>query len=271
MPIALLDHRACLRLTGPDVRPFLQGLITQDIDLLDQAPAIYAAMLTPQGKYLFDFFLVRGGDSAILLETEAARLPQLMQRLTMYRLRAKVEIADISASRRVLAGWGGSPMPDGGFADPRLPGLGWRLIAAAGTDTAADATADDYDRHRLALGVPDASRDIEIEKTLILEANIDALGGVSFKKGCYVGQELTARMKHRGNIRRRLLPVRAEGSLPPPGTALTADGRAVGELRSGQDGHAMALIRLEDLDKAPFRAEGARITPVIPDWLAGHI
>lgn len=267
MPVADLPDRACLRLTGPDLRSFLQGLITQDIAVLDQAPALYAAMLTPQGKYLYDFFLVQDGDG-LLLDGERATLPDLIKRLTMYKLRAKVDIADLSTSHRVLAGWGDAKMPEGGITDPRLPALGWRLIASQDTALSVDASAEAYDTHRLALGVPDASRDIERDKTLILEANIDALNGVSFAKGCYVGQELTARMKHRGNIRRRLTPVRIDGPTPPPGTALTADGKAVGDLRSVRGDQGIAMIRLEDLDKAPFDAEGARVTPVMPDWLA---
>lgn len=267
MPVAFLPERACLGLTGPDLRPFLQGLITQDIAVLDQAPALYAAMLTPQGKYLYDFFLVNDSDR-LLLDGERATLPDLIKRLTMYKLRAKVDIADLSASHRLLAGWGDAAMPAGAFADPRLPALGWRLIAGADATIPANASAEDYDAHRLALGVPDASRDIERDKTLILEANIDVLNGVSFAKGCYVGQELTARMKHRGNIRRRLTPVRIDGATPPPGTELMANGKAVGSLRSARGEQGIAMIRLEDLDKAPFDADGARVTPVMPDWLA---
>ena len=268
MPVAFLPDRACLRLTGSDLRTFLQGLVTQDIAVLDQAPALYAAMLTPQGKYLYDFFLVSDGGSMVL-DGERVTLPDLIKRLRMYKLRAQVAIDDLSASHGVLAGWGNAAMPAGAFTDPRLPALGWRLIVSADAPTPpADASAEDYDAHRLALGVPDASHDIERDKTLILEANIDALNGVSFVKGCYVGQELTARMKHRGNIRRRLVPVHIDGTAPPTGTALMADGKDVGSLRSARGAYGIAMIRLEDLDKAPFEADGARLTPVLPDWLA---
>jgi folate-binding protein YgfZ len=268
MPIAKLENRACLRLSGPEVRSFLQGLITQDIEKLTPATPVYAAVLTPQGKYLHDFFLIEQEDG-IYLDGERARLADLERRLMMYRLRAKVEIENIADEFDVYALWG-EPAEDraGAYQDPRLDALGKRLIHPKG-DAAPEGlvSADDYDRHRLSLGVPDGSKDIEVEKTLILEANIDLLNGVSFTKGCYVGQELTARMKYRGKVRRRLIPVTVDGPLPAPGSAISHDGKNIGDIRSGREDRALAYLRIEDLEKAPFQSGEATLKPEIPDWL----
>jgi tRNA-modifying protein YgfZ len=296
----VLERRGVLRLGGPDVRKLLQGLVSNDVDRLAPDRALHAALLTPQGKYLFDFLLHERGD-AILLDGELERLPALVQRLTMYRLRAQVAIENVSEELAVLAAFGadaaarlGLP-PDAGAArvegdaalavDPRLAELGVRVVLPRGQVDAfaaahglAPAPFAGYDRHRLELGVPDGSRDLVVEKSILLESGFEELNGVSFAKGCFVGQELTARTKHRGLIKKRLVPVRAEGPLPAPGTPVTRGGRDAGEMRSGADGGVglggigLALLRLEQLTpgaaaNGPLLAGEVALTPAPPIWL----
>jgi folate-binding protein YgfZ len=285
---ARLPDRGVLSVGGADARPFLQGLLSNDVDRLSPERAVYAALLTPQGKYLFDLILVDRGD-AIWLDVEAARRAELLQRLTMYRLRARVVLADVSDDLAVVAiGTPGVPFDlrepgscaplDGGvvLADPRLVALGQRAIlprhAAASTLAAlglVERDSERYERLRLELGVPAPPHDLVVQRSLLLESNFEELHGVSFSKGCYVGQELTARTKHRALVRKRLLPVRIEGPLPPPGTPLLLDGREAGEMRSGQGDRGIALLRLEALgDGTPtLTAGGSRVTPVWPAWL----
>jgi folate-binding protein YgfZ len=179
-----------------------------------------------------------------------------------------VALRDASAEFAAHAGWGGAPLPDGAIAapDPRLPEAGWRALAAA--PLPADATADEYDRHRLSLGLPDGAPDMEREKSVLLEGGFDELSGVSWTKGCYMGQELTARTKYRGLLKRRLFPVSIEGRAPPPGTPVTRDGAEVGEMRSARDGLGLALLRIEAAEAgASLRCAEATLTPRIPGWM----
>jgi tRNA-modifying protein YgfZ len=274
---AMLQSRAVLNVSGPDARSFLQGLVTNDMNRVSRERALYAALLTPQGKFLFDFFIVE--DDGFWLDCAADRAADLKKRLTMYKLRADVKISD-EADLAIAAVAGAAPpgLPAqaepgqawpvcGGvaFADPRLIELGFRLIApriqleadiaAAGVPVADEAA---YDRHRLALGIPEGGVDIEPDKSFLLESNFDELHGVDFRKGCYVGQELTARTKHRGTIRKRLIPVNVSGPLPAPGTPVTAGEVTLGEVRSGRGGRALALIRLDRYETA--RTSGERLT-----------
>jgi hypothetical protein len=228
--------------------------------------AIWAALLTPQGKWLADFFLIATGD-VLLLDLEAAQLPMLIQRLSRFRLRAKVALRDASADWRVYAAWGEGAPPEGLTArDPRLPEAGWRVLAPAGLPT--NASAEDYAAHRLALGLPDGSKDMEAEKSVLLEGGFDELNGISWTKGCYMGQELTARTRYRGLLKRRLVPVAIEGPAPERGTPImTPDGAEAGEMRSSQGAQGLALLRLEWLDKGALAAGGARLTPQPPSWM----
>ena len=225
---AVLEDRGVLEIAGADRTAFLQGLVSNDVTRLAPARALYAAFLTPQGKYLHDFFLAAVGES-FLLDGERARLADLLRRLSLYRLRAKVSLADASGKFIVAAAWGANaaaalglaPEPGsargfaGGIAyiDPRLAALGARLLlpreaGAAAIEAAglARAEAAEYDRMRLIEGVPDGSRDLAVEKAILLEAGFDELHGVDWDKGCYMGQELTARTKYRALIRKRLMP-----------------------------------------------------------------
>ncbi len=287
-----LKTRAVLSVSGPDARKFLQGLVSNDVEKVAPERAIHAAFLTAQGKYLFDFFIAEVA-GALLLDCEAERLADFQKRLRLYKLRSKVEIADASGRYAVLAVSGEDAADalgltgeagvakeiDGGavFVDPRHAGLGARVIvetdkrgaflAAAGL---SEGTLDSYDRVRIRLGVPDGTRDMQIEKTVLLEAGFDELNGVDWQKGCYMGQELTARTKYRGLVKRRLMPVRIlDGEMPSPGTPILRDEREVGEIRSGTGDMAIAMLRLnvlEDLEHAVLSAGGVTVLPVKPDW-----
>jgi folate-binding protein YgfZ len=286
---AILPDRGILAIAGPDRRAFLQGLVSNDVEKVGRERAVYAAFLTPQGKYLHDFIMIEH-DEAIWLDGEAARLADLKRRLSIFRLRAKVELAE-KPELAVAAVFGntalaalhlpeeaGAARPrDGGvvLVDPRLAALGARAIlprdrlAAALTERGlieTDFAA--WDRHRLALGVPDGSRDLVPDKSILLEAGFDELNGVDWKKGCYVGQELTARTKYRGLIKKRLFPVRVEGEAPAPGTIVMADGRDAGELRSSQGDIGLALVRLDAIaGNRGLAADAARLVPYYPDWM----
>lgn len=259
---AVLPSRALIRLSGPDWRSFLQGLITQDVDTLSAGEARFGALLTPQGRLMFDLFVI-GREDGAWLDVEASARDLLVQRLTLYRLRAKVEIAaDDTPVAALFAGAGG----EGWIADPRLPALGWRGYGAIPPQDALPADEAAYDAHRLALGVPGPA-DWAGEKTYPIEANFDLLNGIDFKKGCFIGQETTSRMKRRGTIKSRMMPVTFEGAPPEVGGEVLAGTLRAGETLSGQDGRAMALLRLDRIEDAVLTVEGRAATPDWPSWI----
>ena len=273
--IAELTRRGVVRVGGPEARPFLDALVTTDMDRAVAEGAAYGALLTPQGKILFDFIVFADGDH-FLFDLPRGLAADFVRRLGLYRLRAKVEIADLSEERIVVAAWGSdaAPILDGPVArDPRLPALGFRAVVPPGADMAADheeATEADYDAHRIALGIPEGGIDFAFGDTFPHDAAMDQLGGVAFAKGCYVGQEVVSRMQHRGIARRRVVVVRGDG-LAAPGTPVTAGERPVGTLGSSAGGSGLALLRLdrtrEALDaKVPLMAGGAPLEPAIPAW-----
>jgi len=257
--IAPLPHRAVLSLTGPDRVSFLNGLVSNDVALVAPGRAVWAALLTPQGKYLYDFFVLATED-ALLLLAQADSLAALTQKLTRFKLRAKVDIA--TTAHAVYAAWDGpAPADKISAPDPRLATAGAFFLSLE----PLPASADDYTAHRIALGLPDGPPDLEPEKTLLLEANFDALNGVDFGKGCYMGQEITARSKYRGLVKRRLVPVAADTPLTP-GTPLLAEGQEVGDIRSVAGTLGLAMLRTEAFT-APLTAHGVAVTPRVPDWL----
>lgn len=290
----ILEDRGIVTIGGEDRRTFLQGLISNDVCHVDSARSVYAAFLTAQGKYLHDFFVSEIGD-VLALDCERQRSADLVRRLRIYRLRAKVAVEDRRAAWAVAALIGEevanilglTPEPGatapflGGvaFIDPRLANAGVRAIlpAADAAKCLGEAgfvaeSPEAYDRHRLELGLADGSRDMELERTILLECGFDELHGVDWEKGCFLGQELTARTKYRGLIRKRLIPVRVEGPLPAPGTPILHDDREVGEMRSGLGDLGLAMLRLEALEDgaaggAPFTAGEARLTVRLPGWL----
>ncbi|MGE0698806.1 MAG: folate-binding protein YgfZ [Hyphomicrobiaceae bacterium] len=248
-PIALLPDRGVVYVTGEDARHFLDNLVTNDMDLIDRQPAIHAGLLTPQGKILFAFFIVKAPEG-FLLETSRAVVPDLVKRLTLYKLRAKVVLADISASRAVVASWGGAlpePRLGSSYPDARSAALGWRHVVAP--ETAAelapsDAGAAAYDRLRIAAGVPEAGRDYALGDTFPHEANFDRQGGVSFTKGCFVGQEVVARMQHKTVVRKRVVRVSGSGPLTE-GVDVTVGEAVIGRVGTAEGADALALLRLD--------------------------
>ncbi|MCS6986971.1 MAG: folate-binding protein [Sphingomonadaceae bacterium] len=256
MPLAHLEGRRVIRVSGGEARDFLQGLLTQDITRLAGASPLWAGLLSPQGKAQFAMFLHADGED-VLIDVEGAVADALMKRLALYRLRRPVglEATDLA----VYAAWG--PEAAGHPADPRWAGAGARWVAPAGAHVPnADEAA--YRRHRLALGLPDQA---EVEDLLWLETNAAELHGVSFTKGCYVGQENTARMHHRDRVRRRLLPLELSG--PPGHERVWAGEREAGVLRGSPEGPVvLAHLRLELLDR-PLEVAGHPARLLRPPWL----
>ena len=272
--IARLSDRTVIRLTGADRVRFLQGLVTADIAALGPNDAAWSACLTPQGRWQTDFFvLAHPDDPCLLLDCATTQAEALRTQLLRFRLRSDVAIDLTGLS--VHAVWGAATDSVAGetllenalsYRDPRLDNAGWRLIDAPPTTT-ANATEQDYALHRLALGLPDGTQDCEAGRTLAAEANMDLLGGISWGKGCYMGQEVTARMRYRGLVKRRLVPVAATAPLPAPGTPIEQNGVEVGTLRSSQDHLALAMLKT-GLPPAPLLCAGHTLTPRPPAWLA---
>lgn len=260
--LALLP-RAVLALEGADRVGFLNGLVSNDVAAATPGRAVWAALLTPQGKWLADFFIF-AEPHRLLLDVEAGQVSMLVQRLTRFRLRAAVAIAPVE-DLRVFAAWPAPPQDAPALAapDPRLAEAGWRLLAPALPVT---AMPEAYEAHRLALGLPGGTADLEAEKTILLEAGFDELNGVSWTKGCYMGQELTARTRYRGLIKRRLVPVRAAADLPPRGTPITSGEAIVGEMRSSLAQQGLAVLRLDALGQ-PLRAAETPLVAHVPPWL----
>jgi len=286
---ALLDDRSLLAVSGPDRRMFLQGLVSNDVEKVSPARARYAALLTAQGKYLHDFMMIEH-DRALWLEAEAGRLSELKRRLSIYRLRARATLDQRpELAVGVVFGAGatavmdlpeepGAARPFGSgiaFVDPRLAALGVRCILprvdirqALESIGLAKTGYPAYDRFRLELGIPEGGRDLVPEKSILLEAGFDELNGVDWQKGCYIGQELTARTKYRGLIKKRLMPVKVDGPAPAPGTIITAEGREVGEMRSSSDGVGLALLRIEPVVEGKHLKAGATtIVASKPSWM----
>jgi hypothetical protein len=290
--IALLADRGVINVTGEDAEKFLQGLVTSDISgpaavqPKNVPAAVHAGLLSPQGKVLFEFFVV-GLGGGFLLEAARDRIPDLIKRLGMYKLRAKVAIEDASNDLAVVAVWGGriaSGFNATHFDDPRLAALGvrWlvprslleRLIegqAQAGEGEAVRVSESDYHAHRIALGVPEGGRDYALGDTFPHEAGLDALNGVSFTKGCFVGQEVVSRMQHRGTARKRIVIVEADAPLHTGGE-VTAGAATIGTIGSVAGTRALALVRLDRVREAtakgePLAAAGVPITIRLPAYL----
>ncbi|MTD95891.1 folate-binding protein [Hyphomicrobium sp. xq] len=281
--IALLPDRGVVNVTGEDARKLLQGVITNDMDLIDTQPALHAGLLSPQGKILFDFFVVACPDG-FCLETARAKAAELAERLKLYKLRAQVDIEDVSSDYTVAAIWPGGeqrsrPLGDTPlrFPDPRLAGLGFRELTtlrsdwALGDEDAVSATQDDYHAHRIGLGVPEGGKDYAFGDAFPHEALFDQLNGVSFEKGCYVGQEVVSRMQNRGTARRRIVPLVGEALLPATGAAIIAGDVEIGTLGSTSGTRGLAEIRIDRAAELLQKGEGLRAGNVavridLPAW-----
>lgn len=245
--------RRLIALTGPDALPFLQGLVSNDVLRLSAPGLVYAALLTPQGKYLADFFVVNTGQ-ALLLDLPEALADATLRRLTMYRLRAQVQLTPSPLG--VVRGLGQAP--DGALPDPRHPALGWRLYGEIPADLVAAEAAIDWDALRVEHLIPESGVELVPDDSFILEAGFERLHGVDFRKGCYVGQEVTARMKHKTELRKGLVRLRISGAAPIGTPILMADGREAGVLFTQSGGRALAHMRFDRMD-GPLTAGSATL------------
>jgi tRNA-modifying protein YgfZ len=282
--IAALADRGAVSLRGPDAEKLLAGLITNSLERLGDRTAVHAGLLSPQGKILFDFFVAKA-PGGFVLEVARDRVTNLIKRLTMYKLRADVAIADASDHYVMLALWGPHACSSGetigtvAYQDPRHPELGLRILAEAkfATDISSatngsTSSPDTYHAHRIALGVPEGGKDYDFGDAYPHEANFDLLNGVSFMKGCYVGQEIVARMQHKSSIRKRVVPVEAAGNLPHDRPDVVAGDVSIGKLGSVDGPRGLAMVRL---DRAagftargqPLMAGGVALKLAAPGWL----
>ena len=273
--VVVRADRGVIEVGGPEAAPFLHGLVTATVKSLSPGEASFGALLTPQGKILFDFFLVKT-ETGYLIEAARTQIADLLKRLTFYRLRAAVTLADRSADFVVAHAFGDAHTPDGGlaFADPRLPGLATHVLLPAGTAIAATASMYDWHAHRIALGVPESGLDFPLGDTFPHDADMDDLCGVDFKKGCFIGQEVVSRMKHRGTARKRMVLARAleaRPAWPDAGTEITCGDKTLGTLGSSAGGSAMALVRLDRAKEAidagdAIEVGGVTVALELPDY-----
>jgi hypothetical protein len=283
MKAALLPDRGVVKIAGDAARNFLHGLLSADILKLTPGTARFCALLTPQGKIIADFFVIEAPaqqGSGFFLDIPRARAKPVVDKLNLYKLRARLIVEDLSEVLGILAAWDGEGMAPVGlsYADPRLPTLGLRVMLPAhrGADAASGlgaslVDASEYEAHRIALGIPQGGLDFGFGDAFPHEADMDQLGGVDFTKGCYVGQEVVSRMEHRGIARTRALPVRYDGAAPATGMAVMAGERQVGTMGSTAAGRGLALLRLDRVAEALSRGEalyagGVPIRVVKPDW-----
>ena len=283
-----LKNRGLIKVSGKDAKDFLQGLVSQDITRVSSTQAVYSAFLSPQGKFLFDFFCIEL-DGSLVLDCEESRRSDFLKRLSMFKLRSNVELSDITEDYSVFAtlsaanAFGLHDEENRGvakdfgsgivFTDPRLRAMGCRVILEKDDKALLKAgltegDLDDYEAMRLRLGLADGSRDMTVNKALLLENGFEELDGVSFTKGCFMGQELTARTRYRGLVKKRLLPVTIDGQVPIPESVLMDGSNIAGEMKSSRDGLGLALIRLDRLKPgAVFHFGTTNLTPNVPDWV----
>ena len=264
-----LESRSLVEVAGPEASDFLDRMITQKTEIADGRAAAFGALLTPQGKIISDFLVVRQENGGFLLDAPAAGAPELSKRLTMFKLRADVTIG--VPPLVVYAGLGTPPAVAGLVAeDPRHPGLGWRLYAPEGA-VATDADEAIWQAHRISLGVPEAGADLPLLDAFPHDLAMDSLHGVDFDKGCYVGQEIVSRMRYRGTARRRPVVLSAEADLPPAGSEILVGGRVAGHLGSAYGARGIAILRLDRVHEAMVSGEaitvdGQSVSVALPAW-----
>ena len=253
--------RSVIEVAGKDAVSFLQGIVTNDVENMQDGESRYCALLSPKGKYLFDFFVTRS-DQVFLLDLASPRAGALEQRLSMYRLRAEVAIR--TRDLQVIVGTG--QVPENGMADPRDRRLGWRALTDDPDQFLSGIGAlarDAYEAARIDLAVPETGSDLLPDESYILEAGFERLNGVDFRKGCYVGQEVTARMKHKAELKKGLLRVLVEGEAPPAGTEIVADGKPAGRLNSTARGKGLAFLRFDRI--RPEMSAGNATVRLVPE------
>jgi tRNA-modifying protein YgfZ len=283
MKAALLSDRGVVKVTGDDARNFLNGLFTADINQVTPATPRFAALLTPQGKIVLDAIVAEApaaDGGGFFLDVPRALSRACVERLNFYRLRARAMVEDLTETLGVMAAWDGDADTEYGlsYRDPRLPTLGRRimlpphLVSDAAADLAAELVADAvYEAHRIVLGVPRGGLDFSYGDAFPHEADMDQLQGVDFAKGCFVGQEVVARMEHRGTARRRIVPVAYDGFAPEAGAQVTAGEKPVGTFGSSSGGRALAMLRLDRAEDAlasgqDIVAGAATLHLLKPDW-----
>ena len=290
-----LENRGVIRLTGPDRLPFLKGLITGCVDKISPTQGIYSLLLTPQGRIRYDFFISEH-ENQWFIDSHKDYVPPLLSILNMYKLRCSVALEDVTNDYKVYAQWSNhkattetlQPKVDQAlscflpisYQDPRLEEMGKRFIFSHNQNVTSffkdknKKTEEDYNFHRLQWGVPEMGTDMICEKSIPLECGLDELQAIDWKKGCYLGQELTARTRYRGLVRKRLIPVTFEGenatvsSLILPGISVLQNNQPVGDVRSFQNPYGLVYLRLEALTAAePLIVNGLVVTPFLPYWI----
>ena len=283
MKAALLPDRGVVKVAGEDARRFLHGVVTADVSGLSPGQARFAALLTPQGKILADFIITEAAaedGGGFFLDCPRALAQALVDKLTVYRLRAKAMIENLSDKLGVLAAWDGAGKTECGlvYPDPRLPALGMRCVLPP--ELAGDAAAElgatlvdakQYEDYRIALGIPRGGQDFTYGDAFPHETDMDQPAGVDFAKGCYIGQEVVSRMEHRGSARTRIVPVTYDDFAPEPGMPVIAGEKNVGTLGSTSGGRGLAMLRLDRVEEAmtagiPLTAGGITLRIVRPDW-----
>jgi folate-binding protein YgfZ len=283
MQAAILSDRGLVKVAGGDARRFLNRLLTANIDKVTPGLAQFAALLTPQGKIIVDFIVAEAeatDGGGFFLDCPRALAPTLVERLTFYRLRAKITVENLSEALGVLAVWNGTGKTEYGlvYPDPRLAALGLRCILPPhlASEAAADLGAElvdisAYEAHRIACAVPRGGVDFSYGDAFSHETDMDQLGGVDFTKGCYIGQEVVSRVEHRGTARTRIVPIVYDGFAPEPGMTIMAGEKEVGRLGSTANGRGLAMLRLDRVEDAlangiPLLAGGVAVRPVKPTW-----
>ena len=265
---AALTDRILVRVSGDDAGQFLQGLVTCDVEHLEPGQAAFGALLSPQGKVLFDFFII-GSIGGYLIDLAASLETDFIRRLSFYKLRSRVEIGPMDKRTSVHAAWGGDAGIVDGICvtDPRLPGMGHRLYCRH----APKGGKGDYHHHRISLGMPQGGQDYVYGDVFPHEVLMDQFGGVDFAKGCYVGQEVVSRMQHRGTARNRIIKVSADVPLPSFNTDILAGGKPAGTMGSSSGTHGLAMLRLDRIARAMAKGEmvtagSLAIKPEIQEW-----
>lgn len=266
MPSVTLSGRAFLRLSGKDAETFLQALITTNLPDLPEGEIRPGALLTPQGKIFFDFLIRRDGPEAFLIETTEDQRDALLKRLTMYKLRAAVDLTVVADSDVTIA-W--DSVEADAPRDARFAKAGLDVSRRPGAGGNDDPAL--YDALRIAAGLPESGRDYALSDAFPHDIILDLTGGLSFRKGCYVGQEVVSRMQHRGTARRRPVIVKGEAALPPSGTELLAGSKPIGTLGSVSGALGLAIVRIDRAADAinagtPITADGVPVTVELPQW-----